>query len=198
MTNFPYNMGIPNPPDNPSQDVPKMKVNTDSTANLINVDHVGFGLNNGGTHRQVTLTNEAAPAIPPGTNSAFFANAFRGDSWPFFKNGSLTGLVMGPGSQAFNGYGFLSLGLLLQWGFVNQVLSNGDTGTVTFATSNVAFPNFCFTVFTTPYYTTAGTNPDGAASISINDTTKSSTKFDWTFNSNSSKYKGFYWVAIGN
>jgi hypothetical protein len=50
MTNFSYNQDIPDAPNNPSDDQPLMKTNTNSTFGIIAVDHVGFEQANGGYH----------------------------------------------------------------------------------------------------------------------------------------------------
>jgi len=64
MTNFSYNRDIPDGPNNPSNDQPLMKTNTNSTDDLINEDHYSFGVNNGGLHKQVRMPILAA--IPGG------------------------------------------------------------------------------------------------------------------------------------
>jgi hypothetical protein len=83
--NFAYNLNIPNPPNAPSTDVPLMKINTNSINSLINVDHVTFGVNGSGIHKQVTLQNEAAPGLGDG-NGVLYANLAAGQSWPFWQN----------------------------------------------------------------------------------------------------------------
>jgi hypothetical protein len=203
MTNFPYNLNIPNGPDNPSADQPGMQENTNSISGLIAIDHIGFGLNGGGLHNQVSLVNQSLGGVIAGANCDIYSNTFKGGSWPFFVNGTVNGLVLGPAAQAGNGYGYLSLGLILQWGF-NSAVTTGSfasgtaTGTITFASANIAFDNFCFAAFAIPSYTTVGGNPNGSGSVNINQSTINKTHFDWVFNSNSGKYTGFYWFAIGN
>lgn len=66
MTNFNYTRNIPNPPNNPSQDVPNMQINTNSVDDLINVDHFSFLQSNGGSHRHVQLSEVAGAAPPAG------------------------------------------------------------------------------------------------------------------------------------
>lgn len=206
MTNFAYNNNIPNGPNNPSADWPSMQTNTNSTSGIIAIDHVGFGVNGGGLHKQVSLVNQSLGGIIAGANCDIYSNIFKGGSWPFFINSTVNGLILGPAAHAFNGYAYLSLGLIIQWGF-NSAVSSGSfssgsaSGTITFATANIAFDNFCFVAFAIPTYTAAGGSPDGAGSVNIDQTSPTGidkTHFNWTFNSNSSKYTGFYWVAIGN
>jgi len=60
MSMFTYNRDIPDAPNNPSNDQPKMQVNTNSTQDLIAVDHVSFNLSPGGTHKQATFSSKNA------------------------------------------------------------------------------------------------------------------------------------------
>ena len=79
---FSYTTGVPNPPNNPSVDVTPMQTNTNSISSLISVDHVGFNIANGGTHKQVNFSNkttQGAQADPASvlftTNGTASANA---------------------------------------------------------------------------------------------------------------------------
>lgn len=87
--NFDYNTDIPNAPNNPSNDQPLMKVNTNSINSLIGIDHVGFSTNGSGIHKQVTLINEAAPGLGDGAG-VLYANLQNSQSWPFWQNGAGT------------------------------------------------------------------------------------------------------------
>lgn len=51
-----YNRDIPDTPNNPSVDQPKMKTNTNSIDDIIAVDHISFNATNGGTHKQNSYT----------------------------------------------------------------------------------------------------------------------------------------------
>ncbi len=85
MTFQTYNLGVPNPPNRPSSDVPLMQTNTNAIPPLVNIDHFSFNNTLGGYHKQVHLVNEAAPGI--GTASGvLFANLAAGQSWPFWQN----------------------------------------------------------------------------------------------------------------
>jgi hypothetical protein len=53
MTNVPYNLNIPFASNSPSQDQPRMQENTNSLEALITIDHVGFGDNQGGYHKDI-------------------------------------------------------------------------------------------------------------------------------------------------
>ncbi len=65
-----YNRDIPDAPNNPSVDQPKMKTNTNSIDTLLAVDHIGFNATNGGIHKQTAFEVFSAGAIPGGTPSS--------------------------------------------------------------------------------------------------------------------------------
>ncbi len=94
---------------------------------------------------------------------------------------------------ASNGYTFVSGGLMIQWGFVSVPVS--ATAIVNFATANKNFPANCFAVFTTITDNSASPSVPGTVSVSL----VTPTSFKYTANySTSTKYNGFYWLAIGN
>jgi hypothetical protein len=47
---IPYSSTIPNPPNDPADDVSTMQTNAGSIATIIAVDHVGFNVGGGGQH----------------------------------------------------------------------------------------------------------------------------------------------------
>lgn len=89
MTNFTYDIGVPAAPNNPSNDQPLMLQNTVSISGIWNVDHIGFGAANGGTHQQVTYIAFAAPGaqLDP-TSIAYTAAGLAAPAHPqnYFKN----------------------------------------------------------------------------------------------------------------
>ncbi len=62
-----YNRDIPDTPNNPSVDQPKMKQNTNAIDDLISVDHLTFQATNFGTHKQTAFENFSAGTLPGGT-----------------------------------------------------------------------------------------------------------------------------------
>ena len=68
-TNFPYNPDLPNPPDDPSQDVGGMQKNAQTIGNWVAVDHVGFGNVLGGQHSKVTFPSTITPPSQGGLGS---------------------------------------------------------------------------------------------------------------------------------
>jgi hypothetical protein len=71
MPLFTYNRDIPDAPNNPSQDQPDMKTNTNSIDDIWKVDHYSFteqdpqGRNSGGSHEKVQMPELGT--IPTGT-----------------------------------------------------------------------------------------------------------------------------------
>lgn len=70
-----YNRDIPDAPNNPSNDQPKMKVNTNAIDDLLAVDHVSFNTANGGFHKRVTFNNTTAPVAPTDPQSILYTQA---------------------------------------------------------------------------------------------------------------------------
>ncbi len=204
MPNLAYNRDIPDGPNNPSTDQPNMKTNTNNTDTIIAVDHYSFNDNRGGTHKQVSLTNEAAPGIPALSSAVLFANlAADGFSWPFWQNaasGLLGFQIMGSNQPTAAGYAFLPGGLYIQWG-PNGAVTGGSfgggtaNGTVTFPK---VFPTACFMVIATPFWTTTPPSTTGAGTVTVDSAALLPGSFSWKFNTTSGAYKGFYWIAIGN
>lgn len=200
-----FNPSIPNPNDFLSSSQGQLKTNFTSLDNVFGIDHTPFSVGaNAGYHKQVHLLNEAAPGL--GTaNGVLFANTFAGQSWPIWQNALGTFNIISGNTAAnasTNGYFYTQAGILVQWGRITGGGINGNTqatGTVTFSSANIAFPNNCYMVLALPFWNSNSTSqPNSAGTINIDIFTLSKTKFDWTFNSNSTKYAGFFWLAIGN
>lgn len=195
------------PPDGSSLGQTKSTIrnNLDGTFETLNVDHVN---NNGqpgsqpaGYHtiiHQVTQTNVTTVAnynqVFSGVPGTLVVNATttpaipsNGDTQLYSLSGSGVLSQLTGSSASTNGYVWIG-GILLQWGIVN---SPGSSGTVTFATSNVSFPNNCFNVL-------LSVRRDGSTSAQgfyINGL-PGKTSFGYTGSSSSSQ--ALYWTAIGN
>ena len=78
MTNFPFDADIPDANNDPSADQPGMKINNNSTEQILSVDHVSFNSDNGGTHLQVNFCTNNIPPTPgsPGTPPLLQSIAF--------------------------------------------------------------------------------------------------------------------------
>lgn len=198
---FVYTPGIPSGTDIPAQSAPLFAANFSYINTMVNRDHFmtrDTANSNDGTHRQVTLTNEAAPGFSGG-NAALYSQLIAGDSWPTWQNtGSSNVLFSVDPKISGNGYtglpGISTAGAIIQWG---NVASTGGSGTVTFATSNIAFTTSCYMVIASLYYETTAPTSSSGQYVTIDKDTLSNTKFDWTVVASSSAIKGFYWLAIG-
>lgn len=197
MPLFTYNRDIPDGPNNPSVDQPKMKTNTNSTDEIIDVDHYSFNDNSGGLHRQVNLVNEASPSILG--NSVIYSNLQGGQSVPWVKNSVIDQpLFTGTVSTSASGYTSVLGGVIIQWGQVNGThagaFNNADTFPVVFPTP---FPNFCFAVETQLGYSSLLLIEE--AIIILDTASITNTGFTWTFLSDagSTNYNQFRWMAIG-
>lgn len=192
MTFAAYNSTLPNPPDDPADDVSGMQQNSSSISSIIAIDHVGFNVANGGYHKQITFTaNQAAPGIGTGV-SDLYANLAAGQSWPFWQNAAAGSpfQMLGASSMASTGYATLGAGLIIQWG--GGVVS--ASGTSTPFTFPVAFNNL-FSI-TIGNRTTEGNSP-GSNNQFIKEGSQSVTGFS-IVNSSSSSARLIYYIAIGN
>lgn len=207
-----YNRDIPNATNSPSVDQPNMKINTNAIDQIISVDHVNFNQSAstpGGYHNIIHQIPFTTPGNIAGIGQLFSQNYNAGgilstDTQLYYLTGG-GGLSQLTGNQALSdGWSWMG-GMLVQWGRLTPVstgsFAGGNAaGTVTFqsrAANMIPFPTNCFFVVTNAFFVTASV-PSGAGAVGVNQQTLSKTKFDWRFNSNSSSYTGFFWVAIGN
>lgn len=192
MPSLTYTTNIPNPTNSPSTDVPNMQTNTNSINTIWQADHFTFADSNPGTHKQVTLTVEAAPSLPAGTGGAMYASTINGNAWPVWVNAlGSTAMLSSISQPTSNGYTSLPGQIIVQWG--TTTASGTGTRNVLFATSNIDFPNNCFQVFAQTQITTI-TN---AIAWSVSNISK--TGFSLGTNPLSTPSgTSFSWFAIGN
>lgn len=200
MPTYSYNRDIPDAPNNPSVDQPKMKTNTNSTDDLIGQDHVSFGIANGGYHKVIhQITQGSNPAAIANINQVYskdYTPDYTGstsDTQLFVRTGG-GGVSQLTGNDAeTDGWCWMG-GMLVQWG---QVSSPGSSGTVTFkdrgpSSKGIPFPNNIFTVVLTPQQNTA------SAFLALdNASPPTTTQFKYKANVGLGLQK-FYWIAIGN
>lgn len=197
-----YNDAVPNGPNNPSADQPQMLANTIALNNIWAVDHIPFNVSNSGLHQQVNLISESSPPVLG--NLVIYSNtSTAGIPVPFAKSSNIFDFPLFNGSLAISTSGYSSIygGIIIQWGFVNGThggdnhFTDGDTGTVNFATANINFPSTCFVVFAQLAFTN-GNPPNNQCNVSIN-SSLSASSFSWKITSSSNSYTRFYWLAIG-
>lgn len=216
--NLTYNIDIPATPNNPSNDQPKMKINTNSISNWVKVDHFGFGDNNGGYHTIIhqtsgnrirngngkTFTNFPAAIL---NVNQFFTATYQADATNAANDTQLFSMTQGGGTNqmtgsqpATDGYVWLG-GVMMQWGSVNFTGGPGfaqQSGNVVFKDRDgpklcPPFPNNIFVVILTLHSTSGNTS--NSQSLSYFDIDR--THFRWNY-TGSSAYDRFNWVAIGN
>lgn len=88
-----YNLDIPDAPNNPSNDQPKMKVNTNAIDSWTAVDHVRFSADPAGTHKQVTYSSKNPAGAQVDPQSTLYTNngtAFAAIANLFYRNASGT------------------------------------------------------------------------------------------------------------
>jgi hypothetical protein len=216
MSFFAYTQNIPNPPNNPSTDVPNMQTNTNSVFSWPLVDHYGYEDTNnyGGWHKQITLVSLGNnPTLPPLTtgNAELYTNTVPtagGEKTELFFTPDTTGNVYQmtrtssvyyasfandaqyaqtpPVATQFGGWTFLPGGLLLQYGSEENLTA---TGTIKFPRPfNTGPYNIQLTL-------NALTDTFSSNTIYvIGDPT--TTSFNWGFTGTTS-YDAFNWLAIG-
>jgi hypothetical protein len=64
MTQYTYIRDIPNGPNDPADDQPNMKINTNSTDSIFAEDHYSFNVPDGGFHKQVRMDSLLAQPTP--------------------------------------------------------------------------------------------------------------------------------------
>ncbi len=206
MTNQIYNINIPDGPNNPSQDQPKMQTNTNSIKNVLDIDHITFGNNQGGYHQTVhqpslstwtQATRTSAPPLTPivGVNQIIsmdvtpVSTVTSTDTQLFSMSGASNGTTNGvyqlTGLNISGGDGYSwAGGILYQWGIVTIA---GGIGSVVFKdrfAGAIAFPNAAFIVLTS-------FANGGSGSVSTSALTNMG--FSWARVGSSN----FYWFAIG-
>ncbi len=150
MNNFPFNSNIPASTNSPSSDQPLMLQNNVSTAAILGTDHVSFGIDWGGSHKQTTFTSNNVPTVPT-TFPVLFTNTQDGAG--NILPGGIPELFIysGDSTQSNTQYVVLSsgsivtfAGIIIKWG---SFIPGASPFPITFVP---AFPNACFSVTVTP------------------------------------------------
>lgn len=220
MPNFTYNRDIPDAPNNPSNDQPPMKVNTNSTDDLINEDHYSFNDNNGGLHKQARIINllaiPAALSAGMGTlytklatssgvnteSNIFFTPDNSGNEYQITRpiTGSFASFsqigafgTVTAGYTMAAGWTFFPGGMLFQ--YANVIRAAGISPSTIVVTFPVQFSTANIVISITPICAIGGTGQVHTASLQAN--TLSASGFTCNFDSSTSSYIGFTWTAVG-
>jgi len=192
-----YTLDIPNAPNNPSQDQPLMKANTNAINTLLAVDHVPFNFGTSGYHTVIHQTTQSLdPVTIAGVNQVYAKNitpvstVTSTDTQFFTKTGAgiisqLTGRLDGAEGYVWVG------GILFQWGNANF-----PSGSITFkdrVPGAIDFPNNIFAVYVS-FKNTSGSSNN--ATIGVRNPL--TTGFTVSTTGSSASWSGYYWLAIGN
>ena len=198
-----YQPGVPTGFINLDQDYQNLQNNFTQLDTTFKVDHIPLTqAPNNGFHIPIHLVDNAGSTPSKVTGTGILWNntvTFNGntDEALFFRgntggSANITQITAPYGfSAAQNGYVFIPGGIIMQWGFINSTASTFTP--LLFATSNINFPSSCIFITTQPY----GTLASSQATVEIQDSTVSNLGFSWAFVTNSNKYSGFYWMALG-
>lgn len=210
MPLFAYNRNIPDGPNNPSADQPLMQINTNSTDDLIDVDHYSFDEANGGLHRQVqmpvlgsipvglipssgtiytkTSTGSQLFYSPDNTGNEYQLTRANTTNFTSFSTNNAYGTPPATFTQQ-GGWTFLPGGMLLQYGFYGKTGALGTSGQVQFP---IAFTNAPYSLTLVLIRSGAGSSP---VVVLDNGTIPTTTTFNFVSSSGGSD--GIYWTAIG-
>jgi hypothetical protein len=206
---FVYNPNIPFATNNPSVDQPNMETNTNSITNLIQIDHEGFNVNQGGYHTVVhCIDNIVDPApVPPagpllGSGELYTKTIgptlapITTDTALFYQTaaGIITQMTVNlkPVQSNSNGYTFIPGGFIVQWGFIT-IISGTTIYSVTY---NVRYPTQ--TVNVTPVITCTNVGTSTNCCVYPINGTIANTGVDLNItNSDTTRFKQIFWTSIG-
>lgn len=185
-----YTQNIPDAPNNPSQDQPLMKANTNAIFTYVATDHIPFNVPNAGNHDIIKQPPQAGDPAAVAGKGQTYTKVVTGDEQLFYRSGAgvISQLTNAIGTlAAANGYSYLPGGMIIQWG--------RDTFPGSTTAFNVNFPTACFGVLTT---TESAAGSTGVCAVIIR--TLAVNQFTWTqrVSSSTTNFTGFFWVAIGN
>lgn len=120
MTTYIYTENIPDTPNDPADDQPNMKINTNSVAGILSEDHIPFvGNSTNGRHKKITFNDVASPAAPANPVSILYTavNA-AAKSWPFFRNSEDIFSVMPDPTNTGTNFGFKLGKIIVNYGSI--------------------------------------------------------------------------------
>lgn len=212
-----YEPGIPTGTVNLNEDYKNIQNNFSQLDTTFGIDHLPFSSTSSklGYHQVIhsipfstTVTNPpnnyppTTPTTVPDIGQLFTAivnDGFNTDTALYYKTAGSRVMQLTSNKtpeQANNGYTFIPGGIIVQWGRVTSTAHSLTT--LNFATNNTDFPNNCFAVYTSAYGSATPSTTHEQATIKVRISTLSKTSFQWIYETNSSEYTGFFWLAIGN
>jgi hypothetical protein len=187
MTSYSYSPTIPNPPNDPADDVGQMQTNSASIRSYLLVDHTDFGFIGNGQHNKVTFNTNVAGSV---TNAVGCLHTTASNL--FYLKGATDIQLTGGATAVSNGSATLPSGIILKYGSVASSATGSGFLQVTI-TYTTPFP----TVFLSVIPTILSTASAASAHItSIDVPTSGRTSF--VINYQSAVPGTIYWVAIGN
>jgi hypothetical protein len=185
-----YSSAIPDPVNDPGDDVSTMQSNAGAISQIVAIDHVGFNVSGSGQHNQVTFNANNVP-VPPVSPPILFTNTAAGLPQLFFYSGNAAHssdqyVISGNGSVLVMG------GIILKWG--SYTMANGVATTpVVFASP---FPNS-----NPPFGVYFGSNVSGSPNnlpiVQVGTLTNAGFTAARVSGSSGGTYT-YYYLAIGN
>lgn len=190
MTNI-YVGNTPQGTQTPAASYPQISANFQYLESFGDTDHQ-FTANdstaNDGTHKKVTLNDQASDPSFTGSDSVLYSKDVSGTSQLFFRNSAGVSQLSG-GSAATSGYTYLPAGILMQWGQATGVYRTGATA-VTFPIAFSAAPySITYSMFYPSY--------PGSYSVSNLIKTGSITTTQFYPLNNDGVARTILWLAIG-
>lgn len=195
-----YTRGVPNPPNNPSQDVGSMQLNTNAIDDIIDVDHFSFNDTVfSGLHKQTRFVagDIGGQTSPPSTSIgqlALYSKLTGGSSQLFLIRDNVGGTevaltpnpaVIGNVVRAETGFSWLPGNLLIQWGLAPGIVTGG------------ASVNFLQPFDALGFLPIVNITPRALTTSTQNIYLVSTTNTQFNYFNNNSAITHLYWIAIG-
>lgn len=210
-----YLPNIPQPNDNLDISQTQLLGNFQALNTIFGINHYPFNdlSSSKGKHKFVTMPITTTPASLDGEVVLYSqtTGALKSILKMVRDNVSQTDValttnkVAAPVAGASNkapGYSWLPGEILVQWGYVTNT-TGVVSGTVTFSSANVAFPNNLYTVLCQPTVLSPSASKAYGVTVTPDNTLTNKNQFTWQVQTNDTtlsipKVVSFYWFAIGN
>lgn len=189
-----YSSTIPNPPDDPADDVAIMQSNAGAISSFLAIDHTPFNVAGSGQHNRVTFNSNNVPSLPASVPVLFSDSPANHGGIPTYPQLFVYSGTSAQSSDQYklansNGSVLLMGGLILKWGSFN--ITGSTVGVVVF---DKAFPN---AIFNAQASVQLGTAPLGVLTgVFIGTSVISQSGFNVHVQTSGSGVG--YWMALGN